>query len=227
MTFSFNKAKWIAWWAFLGAVLLLVCLDLFVPEFFLNHGTMITSVTTLVYVYLTYEILRTSRDTKGTPYINPTFILSSKIDEPFLKTCPELRNTGRLKQIVKDSKGKGAKNYIFIKVQNIGDANSIDTKVELEYAKKNLGELSTQRKIFEFGTLNKGASIVEVVDFFDEPGAADYLQIKKCSTEYNTVNGKYVYDRARKTNHAQNVRSQNFDDLVTVTFNNSSDSLKK
>jgi hypothetical protein len=191
---------------------------------FQNYSALANSLITLVYVGLTYKILELNKQIRQLPHINPSFIITSKVDEEFISKYPELKQAKKIKQILEEATSSPIeKNYVFVRVENIGEATGIETKLKLKFIKKNIEERETKERDIEFGTIKKNEIKIESLDVFESPSKEDYLQIKDCITEYSTVISKHFEDEPSSDEHAKNVSAIYADDLIKISFKNFSD----
>lgn len=217
---KFNKQKWIPLILFIIVLGLLSYWGFSTPTVFQTYSNQLIILTTLVYVYLTYEILRQTRQSRELPYINVLFLLSSKLDNNFLENYKELVISDRVKQLIEHFKqtSPSSKDMVFVLVENIGGANAIEVQLELKYGKKNFGEDSEQSKTMNFGTIKKGEKIMEFVDFFDNPSKEDSFKVKKCTTIFNTVSSKYSTDSPKKNDVTGSLSFKNDSEKVIINF---------
>lgn len=217
---NFNKSKWLAFLFFITVMTALSILGIGYPDTFKLYSNQISILSTLIYVYLTYEILRETRQGITLPYINVKFILSSKLDDDFLKSHQELVISDRVRQLIEDFKkpDPSRKDLVFAMVENIGETTAIEVKLDLGYDKQVLGQDSSQDITLSFGTLKMNQSCMELVDYFDTPGKNDFFKIKRSETLFNTVGRKHSSDGPRKNSALENLTYKNADDGLVISF---------
>ena len=220
---KWNKSKWVPLIIFVLAILILVILVVWWSDLFQKYSGLITLLTTITYVYLTYEILRNTIQGKDMPFINVEFIIASKIDEGFLaKYSP--KRTERLEKEIEElaRDDQSPKNFVFVRIENIGDTNAIATNLNLEIGRRSMTEeTSGQRKHIELGVIKTQNSRVELIEVFDNPGKDDYVKVEGCNTNFSTVNSKLSSDGSVSNDLSSSVYSTNYDDGVVIVFKNS------
>ncbi len=217
---KFNRSKWIPFIFFIAVIVFLALFGYLAPTHFASYSPQISILSTLVYVYLTYEILRRTRQSQTLPYINVKFILTSKIDDDFLKNHQDLVINERVKKIIENFKKTepDLKDLVFVVVENIGDTNAIEVKLNIKYSRRSFSQDSEQSILFNFGTLKTSEIRMELVDCFDTPTKNDSFKVNKCETSFNTVNRKYSVENPKKSDVSELVTSKNYDEGVNINF---------
>lgn len=217
---NFNKAKWFALIVFIIFVAALILIAVYNKVFFQKYSDLIGTLSTLSFIYLTYETLRQTRQSETSPYVTVKLILASRLDEDFIKNNRGLIIDGQIKRLLDDFKKEEPpkKDLVFVQVENIGELTAVEVKIELEYSKKTYDRTSNQTITITFGTLKKDESVAQLIDFFDVPTKEDFFKVNKCITFLNTANRKYVSDGLKKKNVSESITYNNFGDSTTVVF---------
>jgi len=224
MGINFNINKWLPRIVILLAVVAVIWVQIYHSTEFQTYGLLINILTTIAFIWLTYETLLAAVEGKQLPYVDVHFIIASKVDEIFKEKYPQLKETEKVKKIIEDSQksDNNTNNYVFARIENIGEATGIEVKLDIRYQKKSLGEISEGQKLFEFGTLRSGDNIVELVEFFEFPVEEDYIKINECRAEYNNVKDKHSANSPKKQDFAKNVSSVNNDTGAKINLKNKS-----
>ncbi|HYD92733.1 MAG TPA: hypothetical protein VEA37_14755, partial [Flavobacterium sp.] len=143
--------------------------------------------------------------------MNVVFLLASTIDDKFVDEHPDLRINAQVKKVIANS-ATNSSDVVLMLVENIGETNAIEVKVDVDYKKRNLGSTSDLQRTMKFGTLKINQKSIELIEVFDQPAGEDYFKIKKCLTEYSTVNDKYSDDGSTKVDASDLVTSKNIDE---------------
>jgi len=203
---------------FVAAILFLVYSKIWEPIIFLSYSDLAGILTTLMFVYLTYETLRQTRQNEVLPYINAKFILASIIGEEFLKKYPGLVINEQVKRLIDDFKKEDhqKRDMLFILIENIGGVTAIDVQADVNYTKRMFGKDTNQTMSIPFGILKSEEVRLELMDHMESPGNEDYFEIKKIETQFNTVSRKYFSDGPTKNDSTKSFTHINEDRSVTV-----------
>ena len=167
-----NKAKWLP----RTFVIIILFFIIFISnDIFNNYSDKIIALTTVTYAYLTYEILRTAQQGKTIPYIDVSFIMTSRLDKNFLDNYPGLIKNERVETLIKhfEQESPAPKNLVFLQAENIGETNAIDIGIDLKWKKKNIKETKENDKTLNFNTLKANDKSILLIDVYDSPSKED------------------------------------------------------
>jgi hypothetical protein len=142
---SVNTSKFLSRIVFASFFFLIIYIGLKIPTLFDSNSNLIIALITLTYAYLTYEILRNTREQKLLPYLNVELIAFSDFSNIPKELLSLMRETSKASDL---SGGEdGSKNIILVKVENLGQTTAVDTVLVLKYAKNNLAQKSVPLRI--------------------------------------------------------------------------------
>ncbi len=201
------KQKWIVRFSTIVILIALTCLTIFAPGIVNATSNSWLVVVTIIYAYLTYEILVSTRQSRNIPHIYVEFAVVSKI-EPFVtEQASFLKRTEKFNQLQQDSaRADYDADVVFVKVQNIGEITAVEVCLKIKYERKNFGDTTTIEKDIPFGILKKDEISVALIDVFQSPAEADYLKIVDGWVEYNDINGQHLNDGPMWDNFAQSAK---------------------
>jgi len=217
---NFNKSKWIPLIIFLIALGILIYLGIIKPNSFSPYSDLVSTISTLMFVYLTYETLRQTRQNENLPLINIEFLIMNKMDDAFIKANPTLVMNEQVKKLQEDFKNDTPpkKDMIFVIAENIGGTTAIGVKLDINYSKQMFGKNFTQTVNIPFGTLKAGENRVELVECFEDPAKNDYFEIKEIKTIFNTVSRQHFSERPKKTDILDSFTLKNGGQDTTIIF---------
>ena len=216
---NINVTKWVSRLIFFIALAALIFLGLFKEELFDKYSDLMSVLSTLAFIWLTYETLRQTIQSETVPYINVKFLLASYIDENTFKTHGGLMMDSRIKQFIEDFKkaDPSKKDLVFVKVENLGEMTAIDVRLNFEYVKHNFSSTNKQTQSIDVGVLRGHESQIKFIDSFEAPAKGDNFKIQKFQTFDNTIQRKSVSD-GNRCNKISNITSETIDDNVTITL---------
>lgn len=205
---------------FAAVFVVLILLYIFDTTLFQNQSGAMLVFVTLFYVFLTYELVRATQDSKLIPFIDVRFIVISKLDAAFLDRYGGIvRQTEKFRTLKAMDQTSFNKNVVFVKIENLGEANAVDTRLEVCFDRKNLGEVTCgSRKTIEFGTLKKGESAIDYLDEYQTPTQEDYFKVSKCTVEYKDINRKFTNDDPMENDFSKSAPFDLFNDDVLIHF---------
>lgn len=172
-------------------LLFLIWLGYESPDQISRYSNLILVGITAVYAFLTYEILRSTRSNKMSPYINIEYIIVSDLKSDFFKKYePSVEKSEEYLFIKNDSQSEKPtdRNVVFVKAENTGDSVAIDIELEIKYARKNFfDEHKILNKNIPFQDLKKGEVAIKIFEIFEHPSANDYLQISKSQIKFKDI----------------------------------------
>ncbi len=219
MKFDINWNKWLSRIVFGLALIILTVLNFKFPDKYNIHSNFTLVVVTIFYVFFTYEMLRITRESKNLPYINIEFFFVNNLENDFFKNNElQIRQTERFRELKKEfqSTQELKKNILFVKAENLGTVNAVEVIFKVAYEKRNLGEVSEQKRKIEFGTMKPADIFIDIVEDYQTPSAEDYFKIKYCTVEYNDICGKFAKEKVIKDDFSSSI-AKNLDD-VSVGF---------
>lgn len=217
---NINKEKWVSRAVLFFTVATLIWWAIYHSDNFSKYSGLLTTLTTLMFIFLTYETIRQMRQSEVSPYINIKFILSSKLDESFITKYSELVRSEQVQNLVTDFQKEDPtkKNLVFVQVENIGGIPAIDVEMSLDYNMHFFQQDSGRQIKKNFGTLKPGECRMELVDCFDVPSNNDFFEVNDCKVFFNTISRKQHADGPKKNDVNQVIVSQNHDANVIVVF---------
>lgn len=221
--FKCIKTRWISRTVFFLALLLIIGVGVFFSDKFVNYTELILVVVTMFYVFFTYEILMSTRESRPKPYIDIKFIGVSKLNEKFLKNRARLiRPNEKFLHLSKEYNTKTEsfnKNIIFVIVDNWSGVDAVDIVFHITYDKKNFGIVTSDTSMnVELGNLKKGEKTIYIVDVYESPTQEDYFKIKDCWVKFNDVNGKWAKEKPAKEDFSNTATMENLDSGVSIIF---------
>jgi len=217
---NFNKEKWIALVLFIIFVIILIFVSVYKNDFFTKNSDLLSILSTLTFIYLTYETLRQTRQSETLPHVSVRFILASKVDENFTRNNKGLVLNQQVKRLLDDFKKDDPvkKDLVFIKVENVGETTAIEVRVDLDYSTQAYGKDHKQNISIPFGVLKKDETVIELVDSFEVPTKNDFFKIEKCITVFNTVSRKNAADGLKRNDVSKTLSFENSDEDVSIIF---------
>ena len=182
------------------AILILIAFAFFKPTFYQNFGSLVLSIVTIAYVVITYELVRITRENRPASFVAPEIIVISELDNVFLEQYSQyLSKDTRFKHIQKQSAQNNnqlGKNIVFLKAENVGDANSVEVSAAIVYKRETpLTGTGRVERSFNFGTIKKGDYRIEILEVYDNPSINDIFHLERCITTFNDVAGKKVQEK--------------------------------
>jgi len=160
-----------------------------------TKASIISAAVTIIYVWLTYGILRQATQGQQLPYVKVDFIIAGKFDEEFIRKYDQkIRKNELYLATISDYQSNQVifnKNAVFIRVKNVGDRNAVESSVECSYNKKSLGQQhNNMRNEVNFGVLEVNQESIEMIEVFDRSAQADSFEVSKVLVSYKDVGGK-------------------------------------
>ncbi len=152
----------------------------------------IQAVTTLMFVYLTYETLMATRAARSIPYLEIEFIIASDVTEIKTLYKEAILMSDQFLQLERENdEKKSTRNIIFLLIKNIGNYTAIEASLRLSYEKNNLAETrKINRNDIFIGNLESGAKTVRVLEVFDNISEKDTFSVDECKIFFTDVNSK-------------------------------------
>lgn len=218
--FSWNKPKWIG----LALVLLAIGVSMyglfFAQTYFNSISNPLLVLINTLYLYLTYELLRNTQQNQPKPYIVVEYILTNKVDSEFFeKYGPYIKRTEKYAKLEEDMKGDFKMNAVFVKVENIGETNAVNVRLEAEYEKRSYSDTATHSKTLDFGIVQKGQTILDLVDIFESPSNADYFALKKSLVRFRNIAEQYADEKGHSEDFATTAQVKYINQEIVLGFN--------
>jgi hypothetical protein len=170
---------------------LLIWLGYKSPDQISRYSNLILVGITAIYAYLTYEILRSTRNNKISPYVNIEYIIASDFKSDFFKNYESSIEKSEEYLVIKsdsESENPTDRNVVFVKAENTGDSVAINIELEIKYTRKNFfDEHKGLDKKIPFQDLKKGEVAIKIFEVFEHPSANDYLQISKSQIKFKDI----------------------------------------
>ncbi len=162
------------------------------PETYVDRGELITSITNIMFVLLTYESLRFARESVLSPHITAKFIGVSKVLEYISQYPNEILITQELGSLRSAASQAEAitRNCIFVEIENVGHSQALDIKLKIQYSKKSLGTTRELQWNQITGNLKPDRQRIILIDTFEGATDADEFKLIKCDVEYSDVHKK-------------------------------------
>lgn len=156
-----------------------------------QYSNLILVGITSIYVYVTYELLRSTRGNKISPYVNLEYIIISDLKTEFFKKYePFVEKSEEYLMIQKDleSENKTERNIVFVKIENTGDSVAIDIELEIKYSKKTFfDEHNNLDKKISFKDLKKTETAIKIFEVYEHPSSNDYLEITESKVKLKDI----------------------------------------
>lgn len=177
-------------------------------------------LVTMIYVYLTFELLVSTRATRSLPIINLEFVLTDKLSPEFIEEyssyiikSEDFNNS--LSEYTKNSELFN-KQLIFIKVENIGQTNILDLGIHIKYLKDSLSTKRESSRDIEFGILKVGAISLALVEVYDNPSSNDSFRLLTCESHLTDGNGKNMKEAPRYQDFSKTAISDSFASITNA-----------
>ncbi len=191
------------------------------PDIANQYANLILVGVTAVYVHVTYELLRQTRNNKNLPYVGVEFLIASDLRGDFFQSYEKyVEQTPEFLTVRADANSANStpKNIVFVKVQNTGESVAIAPELELKYSRKNfLDEDRDREKRVTFKDLQIRDTSIKMLEVYEHPTSADYLEISKSKVwfkdigRYHTGESPIKTDFSKRTSHLR-------DDNVSIVF---------
>ena len=100
------------------------------------------------------------------------------------------------------------RNMVFIKIENIGEADATALELIGNYKKTTYGETQNRSLDRPYKRLKKGKSLVDIIEEYQTPNENDYFELNKCIIKFTDVKGNFNKDKKIKTDFS------NFNDPI-------------
>lgn len=202
---------------------LILYLFLLAPTKLLNSNDAITSITNIIYIFLTFELLRSTRQTVPLPYLGVKFLAVSDIEEYIENNIQQIKLSQTLDHLRANITNGERKNCVFAILQNLGEVQAIDIRLNVIYKKFSLGESKQSTFSMSLGNLKKEESIIVLLEVFDGATNADYILLQECDSDYHCVQKKLANERSISKKLSIDDQGA-YDDSVVIKFQASTSS---
>lgn len=172
-----------------------------------QYANLILIGVTAVYVHVTYELLRQTRNNKNLPYVGVEFIVVSDMNADFFKTYEDVvEQTPEYLTVRADASGANptSKNIVFVKVQNTGESVAISPELKLTYSRKNfLDEHRGREKTIHFKDLQIKDVSLKMIEVYEHPTSADYMEISSSIIWFKDIGRYHTGESPIKTDFSQ------------------------
>lgn len=150
----------------------------------------ILPVVTIFYVYYTFQILKTTGKLRPKPYIDISNIIITndleKIQSKYGENIIEDSMFTAEKQFFAESGAEAPKNYIFLKIENLGERHALELKIRIIYNKKNYKtEAGDITREYNIGILKSNKTKIKLFEVFDRPTENDEIKITECVANFS------------------------------------------
>lgn len=188
MSIFFNKRRIITW--IVLAIAIFGVIKLNSTEDAKAYSDSILPIVTIFYVYFTLEILETTKKQRPRPYVDVTnIVITSDLDDLFLEKYSDGLIEDDLyskeKQKYMQNGVTTPKNYIFLRIDNVGEKHALNLKCHIEYHKIIGADDSIIKKDLSIGVLKHEKNKLKMFEVFETPNKDDQLKIIVCEVTFS------------------------------------------
>lgn len=193
---QFNYKKWSARLFLSIGALGLIYLAAFEEDRFTKYKELINALFTLGFIWLTYETLRSSNENVDKPSISIEFFGVHDLGTFLESNRDQIIWTDKIASL--QSGHQENREYVFVKIENLGDNHAISIFGKIDYEKKNVGQVENSHRKVEINLLKGNTSQIAYITNFDNCSENDYFKLEKCFIKYSSTKRKHAKEKLLK-----------------------------
>jgi hypothetical protein len=209
-----------------GGIFIILLVFLSNPEGFTGISNLILALVNIAYIHLTYELLRTTQQSRNIPYIDVNFIVVRGLNKDFLdKYGDKIRLSESYLQLQNElsttDEKTANKDIVFVIIKNIGSSHAVEVSLDLSYEKRSIGKAGKITPDCNvFGNLGENEYSLDLIEVFENASSSDHLKLLNCTVKYFDVHSRQAGELPKTLEYLKSAKLAYFDKSTLVKFIN-------